>query len=143
MKSRNFSAGKIHLLKLDCGSDLLEEVENYCLENEIEAALVNAMGTVREANLGFYSQEKKKYISHYFDEPLEMISANGNISLKDGNSFLHLHGIFSSDDLNVVGGHVFEGTIVYAVEVSVQELEGTAPERKLDKQTGLNLWDLS
>ncbi|MFP4687825.1 MAG: PPC domain-containing DNA-binding protein [bacterium] len=143
MESREFSSAGVHLLKLEQNSDLLESVENYCRENKIEAALVNALGTVQEANLGFYDQQAQKYVSHYLEEPLEMILATGNVSLKDGKPFIHLHGFFSSDDLNVIGGHVFEGTIVYAVEVNIQELAGEAPERKPDKNTGLNLWDLS
>ena len=143
MQNREYTTGKIHLLRLGENEDLLGEIEEFCKENSISAALISAMGTVKEANLGFYNQEAKKYVSKYLDEPLEMIMSTGNVSLKDGEAFVHLHGFFSAADMNVVGGHVFEGTTVFAVEVSLQEIEGEVPQRKPDRDTGLNLWDLS
>jgi uncharacterized protein len=65
----------------------------------------------------------------------------GNISLKDGEPFVHAHAVLSDDEGKVRGGHLLGGTI-FAAEVHVTELLGETLARRLDNVTGLSLWDL-
>jgi len=65
----------------------------------------------------------------------------GNVSLKDGEPFVHAHAVLSDEKGNTRAGHLLEG-IVFAAEVHLSQLEGPKLERKYDEVTGLSLWDI-
>jgi predicted DNA-binding protein with PD1-like motif len=64
----------------------------------------------------------------------------GNVSIKEGKPFLHLHIVVSDTDLRCWGGHLFPGSAVFAAEAHIQELEGGQRVRMPDATTGLALW---
>ena len=129
-----------HLLRLDTDSDLYESVSGYATDLGIEAAWVNFLGAVRSASLRYYDQAAKTYGDYVLDEPLEVVAGVGNVSLLDGEPFLHIHAALSTEDGSGYGGHVNVGTIVFAIEVAIQELDGDPLVRRADDCTGLNLW---
>ncbi len=64
----------------------------------------------------------------------------GNVSLKDGQTFPHLHVVLSRRDYSTVGGHLFTGTLVFAFEFEIIAFEGDPFTRTFDDDTGLFLW---
>jgi predicted DNA-binding protein with PD1-like motif len=91
---------------------------------------------------GFYDCEAQKYENFVFEKPMEVLSLVGNVSLKDGQPFIHAHITLSDEKGQSFGGHLMEGTIVFAAEFIIEELEGENLEREFDKTTGLALWDI-
>ena len=75
------------------------------------------------------------------DSPHELASCAGNISLKDGEPFVHVHVVLADEAGNTKAGHLLEG-IVFAAEVHLRQLEGPKLERKYDEVTGLSLWEV-
>ena len=73
------------------------------------------------------------------DAPHEMASCIGNVSLKDGEPFVHTHVVLADEAGNTKAGHLFAG-VVFVAEVHLHELEGPSLERKRDEATGLSLW---
>ncbi|MFN2543390.1 MAG: PPC domain-containing DNA-binding protein, partial [Actinomycetota bacterium] len=67
-------------------------------------------------------------------------SGIGNVSLKDGQPFVHLHVVATGPDGAPVGGHLMEGTKVYLVEAYFRELGGPAPVREQNDDIGLATW---
>ena len=74
------------------------------------------------------------------NEPLEISSLIGNISLKDGQPFVHAHVILSNARGKTWGGHLASGTIVFACEYTVEVFGGMEFTRLHDEGTGLHLW---
>lgn len=142
MQSARFSRKDTHVLRLTHDEDLIGQITDYCNEHEIDAAEIIALGAVKGANLGFYDQDTHEYEEQLTDEPMELLQANGNVSYLDGERFVHLHGTFSTEDHRMVAGHVFEGTVVFAGEAVIHELDGPDLIREFDEETGLSLWDL-
>ncbi len=132
--------GPVHLLRLATGDDVYQEITRYVTDSGIRVATVNALGAVRRASLRYYDQSAKRYEDLVIDEPLEVVAAVGNVSLLDGAPFLHLHAAFSAEDGRGFGGHVNDGTIVFALEVHIAQLDGEPPVRLPDDCTGLTLW---
>ena len=64
----------------------------------------------------------------------------GNISLKDGEVFVHAHITLADHEGKCHGGHLMPDTNIFAAEYYVQELVGEKLERKHDPETGLSLW---
>lgn len=70
---------------------------------------------------------------------MEILSLKGNISIKDGEPFLHLHIVLSKEDFTCIGGHLYEAE-VFAFEFEIVEFEGNSFQRGFDEDTGLFLW---
>lgn len=141
MESATYTPGEIHVLRLTHEEDLLNELTVYCNEQKIDAGAITVIGAVKDAKIGFYDQESLEYEKHYYNQPMELLQANGNVSFDEAGRFVHLHATFSDDDGSVVAGHVFEGTTMFAGEAMIHEIIGPDLKRQADDTTGLSLWE--
>lgn len=143
MLVKNFKLGRTIAGRLDYNSDLLNSINQICIENKINAGFINIIGALSTFQTGFFKQDEKKYIKLTplkTDEPLEICSCSGNISLKEGKPFAHLHIVASDRNGQCFGGHLMEGCKVYAAEFHIQEISGDSLIREIDKETMLPLW---
>ena len=106
-------------------------------------ATFSVIGAVSSSTLGFYDQQKRVYETFTKKAPHEIASCIGNVSLKEGKPFIHAHVVLGGQDGKTTGGHLFSETIIFAGEINLQELIGTAMERNFDTTTGLFLWKQS
>ncbi len=125
---------------LDYGSDLLNSITYTCEKENIVLGRLELIGAVQRARIGYYLQDKKIYKSSELNEPMEITSLIGNISLKDRKPFVHAHINLANIEGKVCGGHLLEGTIVFAAEFMIQTFEGPEFIRTLDDHTKLALW---
>lgn len=140
MKSISCTLKNTYIGKFDYDCDVLAAINEFCHNNDINSGWFSIIGAVKTSCLGFYNQEDKKYTVKKFDEPMEIVSCSGNISIKDGKPFAHMHIVLSDESGCAFGGHVMHGTIVFAGEFIIQSYEGEKLVRGLDGQTGLPLW---
>lgn len=143
MLCREVKRGRRFMGRLDFGADLLEGINAVCKENDIRLGEVKAIGAVQKAKVGYYDQGEKKYRTIEFNEPLEIVSLLGNISLKDGQPFVHAHIALMRKDGSMLGGHLVEGCKIWALEYIINEVitdDEKFFERKHDKNTALYLW---
>jgi len=129
------------IVRLKHDADLIQSITELARSRRIEAGSFTAIGALNRARLGYYDQKKHEYREISIDSPHEMASCLGNISLKDGEPFVHAHVVLGDETGNTRGGHLFEG-IVFAAEVYLRQLEGPKLERKYDEVTGLSLWNV-
>lgn len=135
--------GKSYLGRLSYDGDLLEELTAFCAEKDIRLGCVEAIGAVKKARLGYYHQDKREYVFHEFNEPMEITCLSGNVSLKEGKPFVHAHLTLTNSKGQAVGGHLAPGTVIFACEILVRELQGPILIRSApDKETGLPLWEM-
>ncbi len=150
-----YKLNKILMGRLQHQADLLEEINKTCKENNIKAGLVSVIGAVSNVKLGFYDQKTHKYscfipgvkgigIKEKDDRftPFEIVGGLGNISLKDGEPFAHIHLIVSDKEGKTYGGHLMPGTSIFAAEIIIQSFDGPELYRGFDQITGLPLWCL-
>ena len=127
--------------RLAKGEDLLAALEKLALDHSITLGEVSAIGAVSQARVGYYNQAERKY--YYIDlaRPLEILNLIGNISVKDGKPMVHAHVTLGDKDGQAFGGHLAQGTLVFACEFTIQEYRSTtALVRQMDDPTGLFLW---
>ena len=93
--------------RLDNGADLYEGITRIAQENSIRVGRVTGMGSVHRARLAYYDQKTMKYSDIEINQPMEIVSMYGNVSLKDGQPFAHLHVVLADDQGNGKGGHFF------------------------------------
>ncbi|MBO8167659.1 MAG: DNA-binding protein [Thermoanaerobacteraceae bacterium] len=132
--------GRILMGRVPHDADLLQWLTHFVQENHIRLGEISLIGAVKKAVLGYYHQDRQEYEQLVIDMPLEIANGTGNVSLKDGKPFVHLHVTLADDRGTAFGGHVAEGTRVFACEVIIREFTGTELSRHKDETTGLTLW---
>jgi predicted DNA-binding protein with PD1-like motif len=130
-----------YLVRVEQGVDLKTYVESLARRLGLRLAVVTCIGSVRRASLAYYDQVRKIYLSpREFNLPHEIVSCSGNVSLKDGKEFAHLHMVLSDIDGKAFGGHVMDAE-VFAAEIHLRGVEGEL-KREHDDSTGLSLWKM-
>jgi len=135
------SAGKELMVRLKHDADLVQSIAELARSKGVEAGSFTAIGALKSARLGYYDQSSHEYREIRIDSPCELASCTGNISLKDGEPFAHIHVVLADEAGNTKAGHLLEG-IVFAAEVHLRQLKGPKLERKHDEATGLSLWEM-
>ncbi len=133
-------AGRGFVGRLEAGTDLIEEIEAFCLERGVVAAQVTAIGALRRARYAYFEQGDRRYIELESDTHHEIVGFTANVSLRDDRPFLHAHGTFADASGACVGGHLLHGCEVFMVEVMIREITGVSLVRVMDESTGLALW---
>ncbi len=139
---REVKEGRSVIGRFQPGEDLLSALTAFCKKHRIRMGVFQVIGAVRNAALGYYNQDIKKYAECIrLDRKMEIISCNGNISIKDYEIFIHAHISLAEHDGKVFGGHLMGGTEIFAAEFYIEELFGHDLIREEnDPQTGLPLW---
>lgn len=127
---------KIYSLK--AGSKVPDDILALARKEKIATARVEAIGGVRELKLAYYNHGTKRYEEHDYREFLEVTSLLGNVTLKDGKQFLHVHGTFGKRDLSVLAGHVVGASVFPLLEVVITPTRNRAL-RRFDDELGLNV----
>ncbi len=139
---REYKKGRIFMGRLPFGGDLLLEVEKAARENGVRVGFVRVIGAVSRGVFSYYDQVNRVYRHESLDQQLEVLSCQGNISLRDGQVKAHLHVVYSDEKGRCTGGHLGEGAIIFAGEFYLEELLGEELSRGFDETTGLPLWDM-
>jgi predicted DNA-binding protein with PD1-like motif len=141
MGSAEIKIGRFFLLNAPHNSDLLKFLTEQAKTLVITAATFTAIGAVKSAKLAFYDQQSHQYSERELLYPQEIASCIGNISLKQGEPFVHAHAVLADANGAVKAGHLLEAK-VFAAEIHLTELVGEKVEREPDAVTGLSLWNI-
>ena len=129
-------------LKALSGEEIVEALTAYVNDEKIFAATFQAIGAVREAEIGHFDPREKKYHKVVLRGPLEILSLQGNVTrTEDGRSHVHPHVVLSDRDMKAVGGHLFYGVADPTCELVLRPFEGIV-ERRPAPEYGLKLWSL-
>lgn len=129
------------LCKLPYDSDLLLALKDLAKKLDVKTGVFMLLGALKTASLLYYVQNEKKYVKLTFNFPAEIVSGIGNIAVMNNDLIIHAHVVLADREGKCYGGHLTEGSKVFACEVYLREL---APVifRKYDPVTGLNLFDI-
>ncbi len=137
---REFERGRVLMGRLETDDDLIPGLLKIVKKRGIEAGKVSAIGALQKARISYYHQERQEYQVMDFNQHLEIIGLEGNISLKDGEPIIHAHISLGDEEGKLFGGHLEEGTVVFACEYVIEELKGETFHRGVHQRTGLPLW---
>jgi predicted DNA-binding protein with PD1-like motif len=130
-----------YVVRLESGESVIEPLTAFLRGQRVEFAVVSAAGALEWVRLGYWNAETRAYEYRDFTEQLEVVSFQGNCSLKGDEPFLHIHGVFGRRDFSVYGGHVKEARVHPTLEVWLRT-EAVSVRRARDEATGLDLLDL-
>lgn len=130
-----------YLLRLEKGEEAIETITRFCTAENIHGGLITAIGAFDLLQAGFYDTLAKAYINKEFSGGFEVAPLTGNISLREGKVFLHLHVNFAAEDMIARAGHLFMGRVNPTLEVWIDAFPHTI-RRTFDPETGLYLLNL-
>jgi len=110
----------------------------FARTQNLQSAWVQGIGGAAKTTIGFRDPAAKEYIWHTYDQPLEIVSLQGNVAWVDGEPFWHVHGTFSGADYEAIGGHVKELIVGLTCELFITPTPFKLI-RSHDEDTGLKL----
>lgn len=134
-----YSAADEFILSLRPYVDMVQSITRFASDKGIKAGTFVAIGALKRAKLGYYDQKKNRYREIKVESPTEIASCAGNVSIRNGEPFAHIHVVLAEPNGNTKGGHLLEG-IVFVAEIHLRVLQGPSLERQYDHASGLWLW---
>ena len=128
--------GKDHFIYIEKNEKVMDTLTRFCIDKGISNAKLSGIGAVKETEIGAYDTIKKEYIRKEYSDILELVSFEGNITLKDGSPFPHAHVVLSDHNMSTAGGHLFETTVAAVGEFFLMEFDNDA-YRELNEDVGL------
>jgi hypothetical protein len=135
---------KIHnkiIVRIDQGEEIVESLLKVCKRYHVPFGKVTGIGATNKVTIGLFDVESKTYHSKEFTGNYEIAPLLGNISTKNGESYLHLHITVCDSTLHSYGGHLNSAIVSATCECIIDIIDGRI-ERVFDDETGLNLLDL-
>lgn len=133
--------GDTFIVSINNNTEITHAVTAFAEEHQIKAGIVHGIGAVKEAVLRFYDPETKEYVDKTFAEQMEISNLAGNISLKKGKTYIHLHITLGRADYSTLSGHLLTAIIHGAGELVIEKFNGEV-DRYYDEKIGLNLFKL-
>lgn len=140
MKVVKFIGG--YLLKIERDEEITQSLTDFLRKNQINAGTVTGIGGIADVELGFYDLPTKTYLRKTIPGNLELVLYNGNITVVDGEPFIHAHAVVSGADYQAYSGHFFSAKIAITGEFIIHPADWNVA-RTLDDFTGLKLMDMS
>ncbi len=129
-------------LRLERDDELIDSLTRFAKREQIMFATFTGLGAASSARLAFFDPEEKQYETHDLEQHLEVVSLTGNISMRDGAPFVHVHAGLGQRDLFVIGGHVMALVARPTIEIALTT-DQVEIVRLPDEDSGLALLDLS
>ena len=112
------------VIRFDKGEQFPETLAQWCAQQEVRAAaIVAGIGMLENIVIGRY--DGIEYIKETVEPSSEILSLQGNVSMKEGEPFVHLHVNLADEDMSSRGGHLFEGTVSMTIELVLLEIPDT------------------
>ena len=136
---KHYQAGQATVLVLERGEQLIESLNEFARSAQLTSGwLTSGVGGANQATLAYYDFEAQQYNYRDFDESLEILSLQGNLSWVNGEPFWHVHAVLSGEDFQSIGGHVKSLRIGLTAELLIMPLSSKLT-RNFDETTGLKL----
>jgi predicted DNA-binding protein with PD1-like motif len=130
--------GDLLLVRLTHGDDLIESFKAALEKEKVRSGvIIGGVGMLAGAELGYYAGGGR-YETFKVDGEVELCALSGNISTFEGEYVIHMHAVGALSGGSTVGGHVISARVHMTNELAVL-VSRAGMERKLDKETGLNL----
>ncbi len=123
MKGEQLSPARTFKVTFGTGDELLSGLTEFAAKNHIAAARITGLGGFITATLGWGDPPKGAFKKIAIDQKCELVSLIGNISLRDGKPYVHLHAVVSMPDGSTKGGHLIDAHVSPIAEIFIVEAE--------------------
>ncbi len=118
MIAKELSGARTFILRLEKGEELNSSIERFCDEKGLNFCALEFIGSVMNPVLAYWDVEKQEALSSEFGGAREILGI-GNVTLKDGKRWAHIHAFIGDRDKNAKVGHLVSGRVAVTLEVVV------------------------
>ena len=129
------------VFRLEMGEGLMESTQRIATTENVKLASINGIGACSKIEMGYIDLSIKEYVFKTFEGNLEILQATGNITLKDGEPFPHIHISVANNECKAFGGHLNEATISATFEGVMQIIDHEI-HREFNEDLGLALMNV-
>ena len=126
-----------YIIRLDINQEIMSTLTKWAKDNGHSAGSFQAIGALKEAELGYYHLHSKTYDKKIFKDEMELISLHGNLSIVDNEPFVHIHVSLGDHEFKVWGGHLFNAKVAVTCEVFFRPFKANV-YREFNPEIGLN-----
>ena len=127
---------KDYFIYIEKNEKVMDTLTRFCKDQAITNGKISGIGAVKQSEIGAYDTVGKEYIRKQFPDVWELVSYEGNVTLKDGDPFVHGHVVLSNHDMKTIGGHLFETTVAAVGEFFLRKFDNDA-YREINEDVGL------
>ncbi len=128
-------------VRLEKGDEIMESLLRVAKAENIKTAAVTGIGATDDLTVGVLDLSTRVYKEYKFTGNHEINALCGNITVKDGAPYAHVHVTCTGDGNKVVGGHLIKAVVSVTGEVFLTVFDGEIG-RKFDENVGINVWKL-
>lgn len=139
MKYKKFD--NTYVVRIEKGEEVIRKLTELCNKESIKLGSIAGIGATDKLVIGLFDTNSKQYHKTTLTGPMEITSLMGNVSTKDGETYLHIHINVCNADMQVYGGHLNECYISATCELHITKIDGEV-DRYFDESIGLNLYKL-
>ena len=129
------------VFRLEMGDRLMESAQKIAANENVKLASISGIGACSKIEMGYFDLSIKEYIFKTFEGNMEILQATGNITLKDGEPFPHIHISVANEECKAFGGHLNEATISATFE-GVMAIMNHEINREFNEDLGLALMNV-
>lgn len=130
------SQDNLIIVRMFPNENIIDALRQICKQHKIKTAVVlSGLGQLASFELGFF-KEKGNYLPEKFDQPHELLSLTGIISLQKKGYDFHLHSSLSDKNKQVKGGHFIAGVVSITAEIVLLKTD-LSVTRETEEETGL------
>lgn len=129
---------KTFAIVLQSGEEVMEQLMIFAKKEKVSASQFTAIGAFRETIVGFFDFSIKDYKKIPFNQQMEVLTLNGDISLFEDDYKIHAHVVLGKEDGTAHGGHLLKARVHPTLEIILNESPAYL-QRATDKESGLAL----
>lgn len=120
--------GRDVFLRVDPNEEIHTSIRSVFAGGEATCgAVTSGIGRVRDVDIG-YLDEAGVYQRKILENPVELLSLQGNVAELDGQPFTHLHVVVSDDEHVVHGGHLFSAVVAVTAEIHIRMFDDSGEQ---------------
>jgi hypothetical protein len=127
-----------YLLRIEPNEEVFESLINFAEKNKINSGFFYGIGACKESEIGRYNEKKKDYDWFRIKKQMEITSIIGNLTIKEGHHYLHIHASLADRNLKTISGHLKSAIIYPTCELFLITFNKKI-ERKFNEKTNLYL----
>lgn len=127
------------ILRIDKDEEILTSIKEVALKENIKLANINALGAIKEVEIGAYIVKDKEYIKNKYLGEFEITSLTGSINSMNEEYYSHLHISFAGSDNKVIGGHLTKAVVSATCEMFIYIINDKV-DRIKDEEIGINIF---
>jgi predicted DNA-binding protein with PD1-like motif len=129
------------VVRIDKGEEIVDQLKTICKKLDIKLGSIIGIGATDKVMISLLNTKTKKYQSKEFTGDHEIAPLVGNITMMNGEVFLHLHVTICNVEHKALGGHLTSAVISATFEGVIDIIDGQIT-RDYNDDIGLNLLSL-